>query len=280
MAIFYPHIKGGAVDTDSSSTTKIKYSWIRFNGDGHNPQLYISKLNNTDYNEDHAVDCGYLITSKTANIFDEDQRISLGKRLIFSSQDSQNQDNSFSILVNGSKNLTLSRLSNNTWTDYLYLTDAALFVYKHLTMTGILTVGTVSNASVANSLYVQGNIYSLGNGGCNALFFNATSDKRAKTDIHYLNIDALSLINQVRLYGFKYKNTNEPSIGVIAQDLKDIDIQGFNLVDNINASGVDGDYMRIKESKLVYILWKGIQELTTEVKNLKNEINELKNKKD
>ena len=271
MAIFYPHIKGGAVDSDASS--KIKYSWIKFNGDGKNPQVYIGNTNSTDYQGNHAVDCGYLITSKITNTFDADQVITATKRLIFHSS-SNNLAGSFSFMANSTDNtpslaLSYYNANNNEWAEYLALTNAALSVFKDLKVS--------EKIEIEKDLKVKG-IANIDN-GCNAMFFNATSDKRAKTDIRLLQTNALDLIDKVRIYSFEYKDTCKPSIGVIAQELQDIDIQGFGLVDNIYASGENGDYMRVKETKLIYILWKGIQELNEEVKRLRFEVDKLKHER-
>ena len=112
-----------------------------------------------------------------------------------------------------------------------------------------------------------------GDGSCTAVYFNATSDYRAKKDFKLLNIDALNLIKKVQLYSFKYKDSNTPSIGMIAQDVQDINIEGFKLVSNEEASGANFDYMTIHESKLIYILWKAIQEQQAEIEQLKQQLN-------
>jgi hypothetical protein len=48
------------------------------------------------------------------------------------------------------------------------------------------------------------------------------------------------------------------------------------MVDNLDASGQGSNMMQMKESKLVYILWKAVQELSTEVEELKTQIASLK----
>ena len=111
---------------------------------------------------------------------------------------------------------------------------------------------------------------------CEASYFNATSDRRAKTNIQPLLIDALELVRKTQLYSFKYKETDTPSIGIIAQDVQNVDINGFKLVDNEEATGKDLDYMTIHESKLTYILWKAVQEQQDMIEKLKHEIEELK----
>lgn len=89
---------------------------------------------------------------------------------------------------------------------------------------------------------------------CQAGYYNSTSDRRAKTDIKQLNFNALNLINNTNVYSFIYKELNTPSIGIIAQEVQDVDLNGFKLVDNEQATGCNFDYMTIHESKLVYVL--------------------------
>lgn len=112
-------------------------------------------------------------------------------------------------------------------------------------------------------------------GECQATSFNATSDIRAKENISPLMINALDIVNNMSLYSFNFKDTKEKSIGVIAQDLLDIDIQGFSFVANKDATGLNGDYMSVKESKLVYLLLKAIQEQQEEIEDLKLQIQAL-----
>ena len=82
----------------------------------------------------------------------------------------------------------------------------------------------------------------------------------------------LDLVNKMQVYTYQYKDSKQKSLGLIAQDLLDIDLNGFSLVDNKNASGENGDYMSIHESKLVYILLGAVQELSQEVQQLKKEL--------
>ena len=105
-----------------------------------------------------------------------------------------------------------------------------------------------------------------------AAYFNATSDRRAKTNIKPLDFKALDFITKTPIYTFKYKETETPSIGVIAQEVQNVDLDGFKLVENEEATGKDFDYMSIHESKLVYILWKAIQEQQEEINQLKAQL--------
>lgn len=112
-----------------------------------------------------------------------------------------------------------------------------------------------------------------------APYFNATSDRRAKEDLLPFNGKALDIINQIQTFTYKYKDTKQVSYGVMAQDLLDIKINDFSFVENAAATGENGDYMSVRESKLVYLLLEGIKELQIEVNNLRKEVEELKNGK-
>ena len=89
---------------------------------------------------------------------------------------------------------------------------------------------------------------------CEALYFNATSDRRAKTNIVPTEFSALPVVNSIPTYTFNYNNKKEKTIGLIAQEAAEFDLDGFNMVDNLEATGQDDDFMQMKESKLVYVL--------------------------
>ena len=111
-----------------------------------------------------------------------------------------------------------------------------------------------------------------------AVSFNATSDKRAKTNIKRLDQEkALDIVNKLPVYSFNYKKDNTPSIGVLAQEAAVYDgaIPNFSLVNNEQATGENGDYQTVKESKLVYILWAAIQEQSRQINQLKSQLKEL-----
>lgn len=48
-------------------------------------------------------------------------------------------------------------------------------------------------------------------------------------------------------------------------------------MDNIDATGENGDYMSVKESKLVYVLWSAVQELSIQINFLRDQVNSLRN---
>lgn len=97
-------------------------------------------------------------------------------------------------------------------------------------------------------------------GKCEAIYFNATSDERAKDNIMPAAKSALDIIEDLKVCTFNYKDHDEKDVGLIAQHLLDVDYEGVSFVNNPEATGENGDYMSIKESKLVYLLIKAVQE--------------------
>ena len=138
---------------------------------------------------------------------------------------------------------------------------------RRLTMSGSNQIVCGINQTVIDSTKVE------------APYFNATSDRRAKEDPLPFNGKALDIINQIQTFTYRYKDTKQVSYGVMAQDLLDIKINDFSFVENAAATGENGDYMSVRESKLVYLLLEGIKELQIEVNNLRKEVEELKNGK-
>lgn len=111
-----------------------------------------------------------------------------------------------------------------------------------------------------------------------APYFNATSDMRAKENIKKLPFSALAFINNLNVYQFNYKGKNDTIPGVLAQDVLNSQPEGLSLVDNIDASGENGDYMSIKEDKFIFLLMRAVQELKEDNDALRYEIEQLKQK--
>lgn len=137
-----------------------------------------------------------------------------------------------------------------------------------------LSIGGFSASK--KGLGVEGAIKS--NDSVHAPYFNATSDMRAKENIKKLPFSALSFINNLSVYQFNYKGKEDTIPGVLAQDVLNCQPEGMSLVDNIEASGENGDYMSIKEDKFIFILMRAIQELKEDNDNLRYELNQLKQK--
>ena len=109
-----------------------------------------------------------------------------------------------------------------------------------------------------------------------APYFNATSDMRAKENIIPFNGDAIKIITSLPTYTFNYKNSDTISYGILAQDLVNTKINNFSFIENANASGENNDYMKVKESKLIYLLIEGIKAQQKEIDSLKAQLEELK----
>lgn len=145
-----------------------------------------------------------------------------------------------------------------------------------LTVNGATTLNntlTISNES-ETSINTSGGIYA--SKQCEAKFFNATSDKRAKENIQPATYNALELINKLPVYIYNYKNNTETVTGILAQDLLEAQPEGLDLVSNVNATGENDDYMSIKNDKLMFVLMKAIQEQQQQINDLKAEIEQLK----
>lgn len=145
-------------------------------------------------------------------------------------------------------------------------------VIKDSTASSSSTTGALK---VTGGIGVEGAIYS--GSSCNATFFNATSDKRAKENIQLATYNALELIKKLPVYIYNYKNQTETVTGILAQDLLEAQPKELELVSNINACGENNDYMSIKHDKLMFVLMKAIQEQQQQIERLEKEIQKLKN---
>lgn len=292
MAIFIPHIKG-------CDDANVIYTWIEWPDHGGITPLI--KYNTTN-NLTGAQPLGNIITSEAEN-----QKINKAisipniqeiKKLDFFSAGSisLNSDNTaWKFLGEADKNLEINSQAelNLYGTTKTYLqagsdatsitltsttvdtTTTSIITHKakeHNFSSGYVTIGNGGNATKEDySLYIQNS--------CNALYFNATSDIRAKTKVQHASFKALNIVKSLPVYTFNYKETGSPSIGLIAQDAAKISFgSDFSLVNNETASGENGDYMTIKESKLIYVLWKAIQEQQEQINYLTSLVKDLSKK--
>ncbi len=129
--------------------------------------------------------------------------------------------------------------------------------------------GMRSNLMVTTSSQMSVSIPIVSTKEIKAASFNATSDERLKTNITALDYSALDIVNDMKTYSFEYKSDPDThQIGVIAQELEDKKIGDFSFV----SEDADG-YLSVKESKLVYLLIKAVQEQQKEIEELKRKIN-------
>lgn len=293
MAIFIPHIKG-------CDDANLIYTWIKWpeNG-GVTPSICWNTINN--FND--AKGLGNIITSEAENQ-EINKAISIPniqeiKKLDFFSAGSisLNSDNTaWKFLGEADKNLEINSQAelnlygatktylqagsdNNTsitlTSTTVDTTTTSIITHKakeHNFKTGYVTIGNGGNATKEDySLYIQNS--------CNALYFNATSDIRAKTKVQHASFKAINIVKSLPVYTFNYKETGSPAIGLIAQDAAKISFgSDFSLVNNETASGENGDYMTIKESKLIYVLWKAIQEQQEQINYLTSLVKDLSKK--
>ena len=73
---------------------------------------------------------------------------------------------------------------------------------------------------------------------------------------------AKSIVNNVNVFSFNYKDKDEKTFGLIAQDLLP-----FNNVAKLVDKNDEG-YYSIRESKLVYLLWGYVKELNKRIEKL------------
>ena len=112
---------------------------------------------------------------------------------------------------------------------------------------------------------------------CEAEYFNAKSDIRAKENIKPATYNALELIKKLQVYTYNYINKHESVTGIMAQELLEAQPKELDLVSNVNATGENGDYMSIKNDKLMFVLMKAIQEQQEKIEALEYELQCLKN---
>ena len=267
MAYFYKHIKGMATDL---SIHKIEWSTTSETPTIEDvPSFKITSQNNKE------VDFGKIIvtgTGDTAQTIETPLTINgefiVGGDYAFSGSNGKltatemlEFESSNIVIGNNSK----TRIADNTITTTKITGESGGLNLQYSSMDTYTKVCLNQSNATLNKPFVVSDY-------CEAVYFNATSDKRAKTNIKPITLSALDYINSIPVYSFDYIQNNKPSIGIMAQDVLSQPIADFNLVENKDASG-DGDFMSIRESKLVYILWKAVQELSAEVKELKEQLN-------
>ena len=121
---------------------------------------------------------------------------------------------------------------------------------------------------IDSSLSINGDI-SLNNGVIKVL-----SDSRFKENIHHNESDFLSVILNTPVVNYNYKNSNIKYIGLLAQDLSSsLEDDALFFVDTQPTEDCPNKLV-IKETKLIYILWKALQTEVEERKKLERLIKE------
>lgn len=267
MAIFYEHIKGCGAGTTGEDKVKDVWTWLEWpKTDSVKDRVYI--YTNTS-NQKPSTYIGYFITS------DSQSEQTISSRLIFTNDvrgKKEDKSNTTNLKLTGT--ITVQSELGDENPAKFKVGETTTITEEKITTTGDIILQSNGNISVES-----GNI-TVDKGKCEALYFNATSDRRAKTNITPATFSALSVVNNLPIYTFNYKfDANNLTVGLIAQEAAQYDLDGFNMVDNLDATGIDNDMMQMKESKLVYVLWKAVQELSDQVDALKTEIHNLKQTK-
>ena len=261
MAIFYEHIKG--CNPNNTAITWIKWSTERSVNDD-NEMFKAKHLPSIRVGEgvQNFWDLGKIITSDAV-------------------EQVVNKDFTFKTNLTISNKTTSKEIEAETiTTSKIKMSDRFNIIENIIGFNGAsiqfqdgegLKFYSDGNFQFNKEVNVIGNIIS--SGKCQAQYFNATSDARAKSNITPAQFSALDVIKQLPIYTFNYLNDPKLSVGLIAQEAAEYDLDGFNMVDNLDAEGAFGDFMQMKESKLVYVLWKAVQELSAEVESLKAQLN-------
>lgn len=277
--IFFDHIKGCSRDT--TAYDKGLWTWIQFaksKNDGFPdspyPKIIVAKgSNGINKTVDNTTTQNYLLNpdqfSGADNWSAEGNTVKTLGDIITTSGPAQTIYKNLTIY--GDNKLYVHKIDFDT---VKFETNTDLKVYKNADLTYFLLnasgITVKSKATFEQDVKCEGQIQ--------AVSFNATSDKRAKTNIKRLDQEkALDIVNKLPVYSFNYKKDNIPSIGVLAQEAAVYDgaIPNFSLVNNEQATGENGDYQTVKESKLVYILWAAIQEQSRQINQLKSQLKEL-----
>ena len=300
MALHWQHIKG--VYGEQPFYTYIEFAQKPTGSDLKNkqsiPDLYVSASNYSDKTEiEKTTLLGKFIVSDA-----EDQSInsnfSFSKQIncndiVKFSRTNENNKNTWVKFIDTTLNSPVDKfciynaLKNSTqYTVFQTMQSAGRMAIEESGKGYILDIGEngiTSNRTLtmsgSNKIICGNNQTIIDSTKVEAPYFNATSDRRAKEDLLPFSGKALDIINQIQTFTYRYKDTKQVSYGVMAQDLLDIKINNFSFVENAAATGENGDYMSVRESKLVYLLLEGIKELQIEVNNLRKEVEELKNGK-
>lgn len=270
MAINWKYIKG----MTNNCTSWIEFSNEEYDSESTNTTDYapVIKYYNTD-NYGSALPLGKIITSDAtgqsiSQDFNIDGKLYCKNDLYCKGNIDIYQTDSNQIRF-CNNNTQLMSIKNNS--EYFSLNADKFFINNDMRIEKSDSTANkttlISGNTKINSAYIE------------APYFNAVSDKRAKENIIPFKGDALKIINSLQTYTFNYKNNPTTSYGILAQDLVDTKINDFSFIDNIAATGKDDDYMKVKESKLVYLLVEGLKAQQKEIEELKLQLEELKNGK-
>lgn len=105
-----------------------------------------------------------------------------------------------------------------------------------------------------------------------------TSDRRRKDNFSTIKDSYLDIVKQIPVLKYTYKNSSIPQVGIIAQDLETTNISDISCFVNIQETSEFKDKRSLYETKLVYILWKALQEESELRKKLEQRVADLEAK--
>jgi hypothetical protein len=138
------------------------------------------------------------------NLFFPTGNIGIGRNTATHQLDINGTINAAALLVNGSPLTTGATLIEDANDSIRYVTFA-----NNIT-------GTFIQANVSTSL-----TYNPSTGTLSATIFNSTSDLKKKYDVNTIE-NSLDIINNLRGVGFKWKDTDRKSYGLIAQEVEKV----------------------------------------------------------
>ena len=233
MAAFYKYIKGYMSDGETTQ-------YIFFNqGGAHDNRPYFS-------NSSDATSVDYFVSEKGEHTFEGNNTFGVQNE----DGTPSNKTTSFLTIVNFGNETNFNTTPN---------------FYNGATIQGFINIVYRGNEDPDQEFIIKkgenklvtfndsGVIFEkaiTSNKSITAPFFNASSDRRLKTNINAVEDSVLPLIVSTPVYTFNYKkDPTIPVIGIMAQDVLDKNINDFNLVKK-NGNG----YYESKESKMIYIL--------------------------
>lgn len=180
---------------------------------------------------------------------------------------------SFNTMIGNGAGTTITTGTSNT-----FIGSSTPFVIGSITGTNNIAIGQstpLSSNTVSNEIV-------LGNGGtgvfrCAVTSITSLSDARDKANVEESDY-GIDFVNSLKPVKFEWDTRDGAKKGVkdlgfIAQDLKEVDDDYLRLVYDENPEKLEASYGR-----LIPVLVKAIQEMSTEIKSLKAELETLKNK--
>lgn len=275
MALNWQHIKG--IYGSEPLYTFIEFSSTTYNANSKNTFDYAPTIwYGVNNSKDTASELGHIITEKATG---QNIEHTLTINDLLTCNKGIKNSNSIEYINDSNNNFKIS-FSSTDKSDYIKLIASEKQNLELIIPTGgKFTINANTVLSDNNKLEVGTNAISkttITKDCVEAPYFNATSDMRAKENIIPFNGDAIKIITSLPTYTFNYKNSDTISYGILAQDLVNTKINDFSFIENANASGENNDYMKVKESKLIYLLIEGIKAQQKEIDDLKAQLEELK----